>query len=143
MKKILVICLVLTNWAQAQWKTMQRFEEFGIGNFYLFTDREVDAKRLISETFNFNAMKLSLDFQKGANLLLNVAVVDPQNSEFVYVVHCIRGVRDEVPGYHIFCYYMENRYRYFYDVSESGGRLSVIYDPGILDVSPNGTKKKN
>jgi hypothetical protein len=98
MKKILVICLVLTNWAQAQWKTMQRFEEFGIGNFYLFTDREVDAKRLISETFNFNAMKLSLDFQKGANLLLNVAVVDPQNSEFVYVVHCIRGVRDEVPA---------------------------------------------
>lgn len=141
MKKLLVICLVLTNYVQAQWSTMQRFEEFGIGNFYLFTQREVDARRLIAETLNDNDMKGSIDFHKGANLLLNLAVEDAQNSEYVYVVHCIRGNKNGVSGYHIFCYYLENRYRYFYDVSESEGRISVIFDPTILDVSPNGKKK--
>lgn len=141
MKKLLVICLVLTNYVQAQWSSMQRFEEFGIGNFYLFTQREVDARRLIAETLNDNYMKGSIDFHKGANLLLNLAVEDAQNSEYVYVVHCIRGNKNGVSGYHIFCYYLENRYRYFYDVSESDGRISVIFDPSILDVSPNGKKK--
>ena len=141
MKKLLVICLVLTNYVQAQWSTMQRFEEFGIGNFYLFTQREVDARRLISETLNDNGMKGSIDFHKGANLLLNLAVEDAQNSEYAYVVHCIRGNKNGVSGYHIFCYYLENRYRYFYDVSESDGRICVIFDPTILDVSPNGKKK--
>lgn len=141
MKKLLVICLVLTNYVQAQWSTMQRFEEFGIGNFYLFTQREVDARRLIAETLNDNNMKGSIDFHKGANLLLNLAVEDAQNSEYVYVVHCIRGNKNGVSGYHIFCYYLENRYRYFYDVSESDGRISLIFDPSILDVSPN--RKKN
>lgn len=141
MKKLLVICLVLTNVVQAQWSTMQRFEELGIGNFYLFTQREVDARRLIAETLNDNDMKGSIDFHKGANLLLNLAVEDAQNSEYVYVVHCIRGNKNGVSGYHIFCYYLENRYRYFYDVSESEGRISVIFDPTILDVSPNGKKK--
>ena len=141
MKKLLVICLVLTNYVQAQWSTMQRYEEFGIGNFYLFTQREVDARRLIAETLNDNDMKGSIDFHKGANLLLNLAVEDVQNSEYVYVVHCIRGNKNGVSGYHIFCYYLENRYRYFYDVSESEGRICVIFDPTILDVSPNGKKK--
>lgn len=141
MKKLLVICLVLTNVVQAQWSTMQRFEEFGIGNFYLFTQREVDARRLIAETLNDNGMKGSIDFHKGANLLLNLAVEDAQNSEYAYVVHCIRGNKNGVTGYHIFCYYLENRYRYFYDVSESDGRICVIFDPTILDVSPNGKKK--
>ena len=141
MKKLLVICLVLTNYVQAQWSTMQRYEEFGIGNFYLFTQREVDARRLIAETLNDNGMKGSIDFHKGANLLLNLAVEDAQNSEYAYVVHCIRGNKNGVTGYHIFCYYLENRYRYFYDVSESDGRICVIFDPTILDVSPNGKKK--
>jgi hypothetical protein len=86
MKKLVFICLVLSNYVQAQWSSMQRFEEFGIGNFYLFASREVDARRLIAETFNDNDMKGTIDFHKGANLLLNVAVEDPQNSEFVYVV---------------------------------------------------------
>lgn len=141
MKKLVFICLVLSNYVQAQWSTMQRFEEFGIGNFYLFTQREVDARRLIAETLNDNDMKGSIDFHKGANLLLNLAVEDAQNSEYVYVVHCIRGNKNGVSGYHIFCYYLENRYRYFYDVSESEGRICVIFDPTILDVSPNGKKK--
>ena len=96
MKKLLVICLVLTNYVQAQWSSMQRFEEFGIGNFYLFTQREVDARRLIAETLNDNGMKGSIDFHKGANLLLNLAVEDAQNSEYVYVVHCIRGNKNGV-----------------------------------------------
>ena len=141
MKKLLVICLVLTNYVQAQWSTMQRYEEFGIGNFYLFTQREVDARRLIAETLNDHGMTGSIDFHKGANLLLNLAVEDAQNSEYAYVMHCIRGNKNGVSGYHIFCYYLENRYRYFYDVSESDGRICVIFDPTILDVSPNGKKK--
>jgi hypothetical protein len=36
---------------------------------------------------------------------------------------------------------MENRYRYFYDITEGENRISLIYDPGVLDVSPN--KDKN
>jgi hypothetical protein len=35
---------------------------------------------------------------------------------------------------------MENRYRYFYDITEDDGRISLIYDPGVIDVSP---KKEN
>jgi hypothetical protein len=35
---------------------------------------------------------------------------------------------------------MENRYRYFYDVTEGEDRISLVYDPGILNVSP---KKEN
>lgn len=142
MKKLVFICLILSNYAHAQWSSMQRFEEFGIGNFYLFASREVDARRLIAETLNDNDMKGTIDFHKGANLLVNTAIQDAQNSEYVYVIHCIRGQKNGVPGYHIFCYYLENRYRYFYDITEPDGRISVIFDPTILSVSPNGSKKK-
>lgn len=143
MKKLLVICLVLSNWANAQWKSMQRFEEFGKGNFYLFTIRDVDVKRHIAEILNDNNLKGDVAFQKGANLFLNVAIEDPQNSEFVYIIHCISGSKNNVSGYHVFCYYMENRYRYFYDVNEPDARISVLYDPSVMDVSPNRNKKKN
>jgi hypothetical protein len=142
MKKLLVICLVLSNWANAQWKSMQRFEEFGKGNFYLFTIREVDVKRHISEILNDNNLKGDVAFQKGANLFLNAAIQDPQNTEFVYIIHCISGSKNNIAGYHVFCYYMEKRYRYFYDITEPDARISVIYDPSIMDVSPNGSKKK-
>lgn len=143
MKKLLVICLVCSNWANAQLRTMQRFEEFGLGNFYLFANREADAKRILSETLNDNNFKGTFQFNKPDNLYFNYAIVDPNNHEFVYIIHGIRGNKNNVSGYHIFCYYMENRYRYFYDVAENEGRVSVIYDPSILDVSPNGSKKKN
>lgn len=142
MKKILMSLLFMSHMAQAQWRSMQRFEEFGIGNFYLFTVREVDAKRLIAETLNDNDIKGSISFRKNSNLLFNFAIQDSQNSEYVYIIHCIRGVKNEVPGYHIFCYYMENRYRYFYDVSDPDGRISLIFDPSILNVSPNSKKNK-
>jgi hypothetical protein len=142
MKKLVFICLILSNYVHAQWSSMQRFEEFGIGNFYLFASREVDARRLIAETLNDNDMKGTIDFHKGANLFVNTAIQDAQNSEYVYVIHCIRGQKNGVPGYHIFCYYLENRYRYFYDITEPDGRISVIFDPTILSVSPNGSKKK-
>ncbi|MFM6934472.1 MAG: hypothetical protein ACKOXP_03450 [Flavobacteriales bacterium] len=142
MKKILMSLLFMSHMAQAQWRSMQRFEEFGIGNFYLFTVREVDAKRLIAETLNDNDIKGSISFRKNSNLLFNFAIQDNQNSEYVYIIHCIRGVKNEVPGYHIFCYYMENRYRYFYDVSDPDGRISLIFDPSILNVSPNSKKNK-
>jgi hypothetical protein len=40
---------------------------------------------------------------------------------------------------------MENRYRYFYDITENESRISLIYDPAITGLSPNQGKsaKKN
>jgi hypothetical protein len=35
---------------------------------------------------------------------------------------------------------MENRYRYFYDVADEKSRVSIIYDPGVIDVNFNDGK---
>jgi hypothetical protein len=123
--------------ANAQWAVMNKFSEFGIGNYYMFVPRETDAKRIIQETLQDNLLPYQIDFRKGKSLFLSTAFSDPLNNEYVYVVHSFKGRKNEVNGYHIFCYYMENRYRYFYDIEETDGRISVIHDPAVLNVSPN------
>jgi hypothetical protein len=141
MKKLLLIFLLASASAHAQWSVMQKYSEFGKGNYYLFASTEKDARRIILETLQDNQLSYDLVFNKGANLLLTTAVVDPLNSEYVYVIHSMKGQYYNKSGYHVFCYYMENRYRYFYDITEGENRISLIYEPGVLDVSPN--KDKN
>jgi hypothetical protein len=141
MKKLLLIFLLASASANAQWSVMQKYSEFGKGNYYLFASTEKDARRIILETLQDNQLSYDLVFKKGANLLLTTAVVDPLNSEYVYVIHSMKGQYYNKIGYHVFCYYMENRYRYFYDITEGENRISLIYDPGVLNVSPN--KDKN
>lgn len=139
MKTTLILCLFLSSIAQAQWSQMRKFNEVGKGNYYLFTISEKNARRIILETLNNNKLSYDVVFYKGGNLFLNTCIVDPLNSEFVYVIHSIRGHQGEVPGYHILCYYMENRYRYFYDITQGENRISLVYDPAILHSK---TKKK-
>ena len=141
MKKLLLIFLLASASAHAQWSVMQKYSEFGKGNYYLFASTEKDARRIILETLQDNQLSYDLVFKKGANLLLTTAVVDPLNSEYVYVIHSMKGQYYNKIGYHVFCYYMETRYRYFYDITEGENRISLIYEPGVLDVSPN--KDKN
>ena len=139
--KLFFLLLVSSTVARAQWTVMQKYSEFGKGNYYLFASTEKDARRIILETLQDNQLSYDLVFKKGANLLLTTAVVDPLNSEYVYVIHSMKGQYYNKIGYHVFCYYMENRYRYFYDITEGENRISLIYEPGVLDVSPN--KDKN
>jgi hypothetical protein len=133
----LIAFLLAARSANAQWAVMNKYAEFGLGNFYMFVPRETDAKRIIQETLQDNRLPYQVAFRKGKSLLLSTAFNDPLNNEYVYVVHSFKGRKNDVNGYHIFCYYMENRYRYFYDIEEIDGRISVIHDPAVLDVSPN------
>ena len=122
--------------ANAQWNVMQKYNEVGRGNYYLFANTEKDAKRIILETLNDNNFSYEVTFNKGSNVFLSTAILDPLNNEYVYVIHSIKGRYQDRTGYHILCYYMENRYRYFYDVTEGEGRISLIYDPAVLNVNP-------
>ena len=134
---ILALLLLFIPTSQAQWITMSKFEEFGKGNFFLFVQRESDAKRIILETLKDNKMNVDFTFEKGSNLILARSYIDPLNSEFVLVIHCVKSKHQNVMGYNIFCYYMENRYRYFYDITENESRISLIYDPAVTGLSPN------
>ena len=138
---LFALLLLFIPTSQAQWATMSKFEEFGKGNFFLFVQRESDAKRIILETLKDNNMDTDFSFGKGTNLILARSYIDPLNSEFVLVIHCVKSKQQNVNGYNIFCYYMENRYRYFYDITENESRISLIYDPAITGLSPNLGKK--
>jgi hypothetical protein len=138
--KLLFLLIVSSTIARAQWSVMQKYNEYGKGNYYLFASTEKDARRIILETIQDNNLSYEIVFKKGSNLFLSTAIVDPLNSEYVYIIHSMKGRYQDRPGYHIFCYYMENRYRYFYDVTEGEDRISLVYDPGVLNVSP---KKEN
>lgn len=138
--KLLFLLIVSSTIARAQWTVMQKYNEYGKGNYYLFASTEKDARRIILETLQDNNLSYDIVFNKGSNLFLSTAIIDPLNSEYVYIIHSMKGRYLDRPGYHIFCYYMENRYRYFYDVTEGEDRISLVYDPGVLNVSP---KKEN
>jgi hypothetical protein len=136
MKKLLLILVLSTSTAFAQWSVMQKYNEVGKGNYYLFAGSEKDAKRIILETLNDNQFGYDIVFNKGSNVLLTTSIVDPLNSEYVYIIHSIKGHYQDRGGYHILCYYMENRYRYFYDVTQGESRISLIYDPAVLNIKP-------
>ena len=140
MKTTLFLLLFSSGLAHAQWNVMQKYNEVGKGNYYLFARTEKDAKRIIMETLKDNHFKDEMVFEKGSNIFFNTAMADPLNNEYVYIVHCIKGRNNNLQGYHILCYYMENRYRYFYDVADEDSRISLIYDPGVLNININDGK---
>jgi hypothetical protein len=123
--------------ARAQWTVMQKYSEYGKGNYHLFALTEKDAKRIILETLHDNNLSYDVIFNKGSNLFLSTSILDPLNNEYVYIIHSMKGRYLNRGGYDVFCYYMENRYRYFYDITEGDSRISLIYDPGVLNFSPN------
>ena len=137
MKTTLFILLFWSGLVHAQWDVMQKFNEVGKGNYYLFARTEKDAKRIILETLQDNHFKYDIVFEKGSNIFFSTAIPDPLNNEYVYIIHCLKGRNSNLSGYHILCYYMENRYRYFYDVADEKSRVSLIYDPGVIDVNVN------
>ena len=75
MKKLLLIFLLASAGAHAQWSVMQKYSEFGKGNYYLFASTEKDARRIILETLQDNQLSYDLVFKKGANLLLTTAAL--------------------------------------------------------------------
>lgn len=134
MKTTLSILLLFSQLAYGQWTVMQKYTEVGKGNFYLFARYEKDAKRIIQETLHDNHFKYNFDLYEIPGVLCAVSIIDPLNSEYVYIIHSFPGRQGDVPGFHILCYYMENRYRYFYDISNNEGRVSLLYDPGVVPV---------
>jgi hypothetical protein len=120
----------------AQYIQMGNLNEFGKGNYYVHVKREIDAKRLIIEKLKLNEISpKKLEFYGGKSLYFASYYVNPLNTEFVYVINCLRTRN----GWDIWFYYIENRYRYFYDITEFDGRYPVIYDPAVLesrDITP-------
>ena len=88
---LIALLLLYIPTSQAQWVTMQKFEEFGKGNYFLFVQRETDLKRIILETLKDNKMNTDFTFEKGSNLILSRAYLDPLNSEYVLVIHCVKA----------------------------------------------------
>ncbi|MEN9421114.1 MAG: hypothetical protein RLZZ107_588, partial [Bacteroidota bacterium] len=48
--KLLSLLILSSTIAKAQWTVMQKYSEYGKGNYYLFAATEKDAKRIILET---------------------------------------------------------------------------------------------
>jgi hypothetical protein len=115
---------------------MDNLNEYGKGNYFVHVSREVDAKRLIIEKIKLNGISpKKIEFYSGRSLYFASYYVNPLNTEFVYVINCLKTRN----GWDIWFYYFENRYRYFYDVTEFDGRYPVIYDPAVLenrDITP-------
>ena len=115
---------------------MSRFDQYGVVNYVYQvggSNRLKDAQRIILETIAdnqiFDADKIK--FNKGKVLLLNDAVVDPLNSNFVYVIHAINSSQDNQLVINLLFYYMENRLRYFYELNNQDEHVFVTYDPAF------------
>jgi hypothetical protein len=122
--------LFISKNLNAQFINMGNLNEYGKGNFYAHVNKEADAKRLIIEKIKLNGLSpRKLEFYGGKSLYFATYYVNPLNTEFVYIINCLRTRN----GWDVWFYYLENRYRYFYDVTETDGRYAVIYDPAILE----------
>lgn len=120
--------LLFTHQTQAQFIRMDGLQEIGAGNYFVHVDNELDAKRIIIERIKWNEHpSKNLVFNKHENLYFYMYFVNPINTEYVYIIHALKQ-RD---GYDIYFIYMENRYRYFFDVIDNNVRTSLIYDPAI------------
>lgn len=123
----------------AQYLNMGSLNEYGGGNYFVHVSSESAAKRIITEKVKLNGFpSKQLEFHSGSNLYFCSYHVNPINKEFVYFITCLRNRT----GWDIYFYYIENRYRYFYDVNSGGSRIPEVYDPAILE-SRNITPTKN
>ena len=133
---VIFFILIASPFSYSQFVKMDNLNEFGKGNYFAHVRFPEDAKRLITDKIRLNGMKATKDlFHENSNLFFLGYFVNPLNSEFVYVINCLKTRN----GYDIWFYYIENRYRFFYDVIDNGQRVSVVYDPAILEnqmVSP-------
>jgi len=125
---ILGFLLLFAQQTHAQFIRMDGLQEIGAGNYFVHVDNEMDAKRIIVERIKWNEHpSKNLVFNKHENLYFYMYFVNPINTEYVYIIHALKQ-RD---GYDIYFIYMENRYRYFFDVIDNNVRTSLIYDPAI------------
>lgn len=132
MKTILGLILLIPLISFSQWKGMSRYNDVGGTNFQLHVNNVDAAFRLISETLEKNNFCSEKDilFKSGSNMPLYSYKVDPLNNEFVYVVMCLR----DPTGWIISYQYLENRYRYFFDIMDDNNRVHVIYDPALAEL---------
>ena len=120
--------LLFTQQTQAQFIRMDGLKEIGAGNYFVHVDNEMDAKRIIVERIKWNEHpSKNLVFNKHENLYFYMYYVNPINTEYVYIIHALK----QREGFDIYFIYMENRYRYFFDVIDNNVRTSIIYDPAI------------
>lgn len=131
----------ITSFMHAQWRRMSRFTEYGLVNYYMSVSNEKSAERVILETIADNGLFDPKDiiFENGKNVFVNTALVDPLNSQWVYVIHAIKSFQDRKPVINLFFYYIENRLRYFYEIDQTNERVFLIYDP---DINKPPTKNK-
>ena len=57
----LIAFLLAARSANAQWAVMNKYAEFGLGNFYMFVPRETDAKRIILNSWRAELHQLVYD----------------------------------------------------------------------------------
>ena len=127
---LIALIFLVSNSSFSKYLNMGSLNEFGGGNYYVHVNSESDAKRIITEKVKLNGIpSRHLQFHKGSSLYFCSYHVNPLNNEYVYFITCL-PTRE---GWDVWFYYIENRYRYFYDVNSGGNRIPVVYDPAILE----------
>lgn len=116
----------------AQWKNMSRFNSYGLVNYHSRVDVK-NAKRIIEEVLSMNPVfkDRKLEYNKNANICVNECLVDPLNTDYVYIIHAIKD--NQGKSVNLFFYYIENRRRYFYEIDEGNKRISLVWDPAFLE----------
>ena len=66
----LIAFLLAARSANAQWVVMNKYAEFGLGNFYMFVPRETDAKRIILNSWSGNKLVVILSIFNQESLAL-------------------------------------------------------------------------
>ena len=116
---------------------MNRFNSYGVVNYHTQIRGEKNTKRIIMETVsansNFDANEIT--FNKDKNLFVNEYMVDPLNSNYVYVIHAIRGITGDFEVVNLFFYYIENRLRYFYEIDDKDKRVVLMWDPAFNNLN--------
>jgi hypothetical protein len=65
MKTTLFLLLLSSGLAHAQWNVMQKYNEVGKGNYYLFARTEKDPSVLSWKLYNTTILKMNWFFKKG------------------------------------------------------------------------------
>ena len=135
---ILHLCIFLSHFiSYGQWRNMNRFNSYGVVNYHTQIRGEKNTKRIIMETVsansNFDANEIT--FNKDKNLFVNEYMVDPLNSNYVYVIHAIRGITGDFEVVNLFFYYIENRLRYFYEIDDKDKRVVLMWDPAFNNLN--------
>ena len=134
---LFALCCFIQGLAFGQWRNMSRFTSYGVVNYHTQVRGEKNAKRIIMETVsaNSNFEPNEIAFNKDKNLFVNEYMVDPLNSNYVYVIHAIRGITGDFEVVNLFFYYIENRLRYFYEIDDKDKRVVLMWDPAFNNLN--------